>query len=207
MTGSLEIASDKGSQSLGKFNLGWDIGVNANALNALVGEFSKYLPLVGDEWKNGNYAEALEALVSKPIKLHLTHFSLENAKGVGEMALILNRDGANVETLDFKQIPYLLKQSKFDANVNLAFLEELLTQINMLTPRADQNAEAVAKQTVDELVNQAKNSSLAQVDAQSIRLKLEVDNGKVKLNDQPVPEEEVQSALFVLIFMLSSMGQ
>ena len=81
-----------------------------------------------------------------------------------------------------------------------------MTQFYALNPETKANAENLAKENILLLIDSAQQSSLAQVDAEKLQLKLEIDQGKVKLNGNEVPEEQVQTALFMIALSLGSLG-
>lgn len=184
-------------------NLNFDLFFNMDA--AALNKVSEY-STSPEQMQTPAFMESAQALLSKAPQLHLKSFTLENAKGKNEFNLLVNLNEFNLNELnDFAQILSLFKQSSLETTLNIASLEELSKQAKLLNPADREQAEQIAKQEIAALVDEIRNTGVAVIDNDNIKIKLEIDNGKVKLNGNELPEEQVQSALFMLILGLGSL--
>ncbi|MGX2957048.1 YdgA family protein [Ursidibacter arcticus] len=158
--------------------------------------------------QNAKVEEIGKTLLSKGPQLHIKDFSLTNSKGKNQLALLLNLKATDLSNMrNMADGLNIFKQSLFDVTLNINALEELAKQVASIDPEQKATAEQAAKAQVEELVLQAKNSGLAVVDAENIKLKLEIDQGKVKLNGNDVPENQVENALFFIMLGLAGLSQ
>ena len=156
--------------------------------------------------QNAKAEEIGKTLLSKGPQLHIKDFSLSNSKGKNQLALLLNLKATDFSNMtDMTDILNIFNQSVFETTLNTSALEELIKQVVSINPEAKATAEQVAKAQIEELVLQARSSALAIVDAENIKLKLEIDQGKVKLNGNNMPKEEVEGLLFVIMLGLAGM--
>lgn len=199
--GNVEFVMKENRQEFGKLKADMFMAMDAKATNTFMSFTSS-----PEKIQSPEAADAAMALLDKPLKFHIKNFSLENAKGKGQLDLVLNTDGFKPENMSGSgNLLDLFKQLKFETTLNIAFLEQWFKQLASLNPQTAANAETLAQQNVAEIVSQAKASDIAVVDGENIKLKLEIDQGKVKLNGNDVPDEQVQSALFMLMLGLGGM--
>lgn len=147
------------------------------------------------------------AMFAKPVKFQIKTISLENGKGKSDLSLVINSDGVNPNNLgDLRDVLNAFKQSKLAVNISVPAAEETLKQMLSLNPKTKANAAEMAKAQMQEVVAKAQaNKGLAVVDGDKIKLKLELDQGKVTLNGREVPEQEIQGALFLIMLGLSGL--
>lgn len=197
-------SADK-SVDLGDFTMSFDSNLDAESSNILGSS------LQGFDSEN-NLTEKQKAafinVLSKQGQIHLNTVSLKNSKGENDLALKLNFNQFDPDLLTSTQeILNIFKESKLDFKMNTNSLEELFTQINVLKQGlSESEANAQAKQEIQALVQQVQYSQTAQLDGDTIKMKLEIDQGKVKLNDQEIPNKDVENAMLMLIFGMGSMG-
>ncbi|KAE9540407.1 YdgA family protein [Ursidibacter maritimus] len=158
--------------------------------------------------QNAKVEEISKTLLSKEPQLHIKDISLTNSKGKNQLALLLNLKATDFNNMgSTADVLNIFKQSILDTTLNISALEELAKQIASVDPEQRSTAEQAAKAQVEQLVLQAKNSGLAVVDSENIKLKLEIDEGKVKLNGNDVPENQVENALFFIMLGLAGLSQ
>lgn len=192
LSSGLELEQVPSQYDVGKMNFAFSTNLDATLVDAIV------LEQTGLE-------AGVHALFAKPFGFQIKSL-FENERGENALALVLNSNGVN-SIGDLMQVLKSLKQSKFETTLNIASFETFVTQIHSLEPSMRDNAKAAAIQLVAEWVQKAKASGLTEVDEKNVRLTLEIDQGKVKLNGKDVPEKEVQGALFILMFTLSGLGR
>ena len=176
--------------------------------------FDKLYAIYPDLFKNPDNPQvvvemekAVQAFLANGVTLNLKHLSLENSKGKSELGLNLNLTLPDFsQSKNLAEILNIFKQSQLTTSLNLASAQELMTQFYALNQQTKANAEHLAKENILLLIDSAQQSGLAKVDAEKIQLKLEIDQGKVKLNGNEVPEEQVQTALFMIALSLGSLG-
>ncbi|QIW16241.1 hypothetical protein A4G20_07800 [Pasteurellaceae bacterium RH1A] len=183
---------------LGKFSMDLLMDVDAKRFDNFLGETSNDEAVV---------LKAMGELFTTDSKLHIKSLSLENAKGKSDLALILNLETFNPD--NFKGMADFLtplQQSLLEVKLDKDNMEELLTQVNKLTPETREQAEILAKQIVAQWLSEATQGGFAVSTDKGIAVKLEVDKGNVKLNGTDIPQEQVETALFMLMLGLGSMG-
>lgn len=180
---------------LGKLNLALSANVDANEVSSFV-----------QDKKRSN--EMLVALFSKPFSVQISDLSAENEGGKSTLALALHSDGVSGAG-NMMQFLNAFKQSKLETTLNIPSLEAFLRQSYSLSPVSTlrDNAKESAKRVTASMVYKAKAIGFTDVDEKNMRLTLEIDQGKVKLNGNDVPEKQVQGALFILMFGLSGLGR
>lgn len=177
------------------------IDAAAKPLNELMGLFKD--PAFMEESQEKGSKALSEVLQTEP-RLHL-NFSLQtNEKNKIDLSLILNLNKFNPENMaSFEEIISGFKQSSLTLNANIAAIEELVKNLQQAT---ESEALRDPAAIVAHIITQAKSSDAFVVDAESVKLKVDIDGGKVKLNDKELSEEEVQGILFILIMSLGGMG-
>ena len=69
-----------------------------------------------------------------------------------------------------------------------------------LAPKEEQNeVKAMVKAKIEELATEGAKNGFAVNNEKSVTMKLVLENGELKLNGRPVPEEQVQGILLMLI--------
>ncbi|MGX2966438.1 YdgA family protein [Ursidibacter sp. B-7004-1] len=159
--------------------------------------------------QNAKVEEIVKTLLSKEPQLHIKDFSLTNSKGKNQLVLLLNLKATDFSNMNnMSDGLNIFKQSLLDVTLNINSLEEIVKQMVSIDPKEKATAEQAAKAQVEELVLQVKkNKGLAVVDAENIKVKLEIDEGKVKLNGNDVPENQVENAMFFIMLGLAGLSQ
>lgn len=200
------VGKDKNRVELGKMTADIFMKSDAKATDSLM-KLAQYAP---EELQSVNPQKDIEALTAKEIKFHLNNLSFENEKGKHTLSLVLNSKPFDLNTLfglGFEPILNVFAQSKLEGSLNIVAFEELIRQLNLMNTFSKEDAVRSAKAATDELIANAQNSGLAVVDPDNIKVKIEIDQGKVKLNGNEVPEQDLQSVLFMLMLGLGGIGQ
>ncbi|QIM62553.1 hypothetical protein A1D29_04170 [Pasteurellaceae bacterium Orientalotternb1] len=200
------VGKDKSRVELGKLAADMFMKSDAQATESLM-KLTQYAP---EELQSVDPLKDIEALTAKEIKFHLNNVSFENEKGKHTLSLVLNSKPFDPNTLfglGFEPVLNVFAQSKLEGSINIAAFEELIRQLNLMNTFSKEDAVRSAKAATDELIANAQNSGLAVVDPDNIKAKVEIDQGKVKLNGNEVPEEQLQSVLFMLMLGLGGIGQ
>ncbi|QIM62554.1 hypothetical protein A1D29_04175 [Pasteurellaceae bacterium Orientalotternb1] len=181
---------------LGKITADVFMKSDAKATDSLM-KFTKMDP---EQIQANDMMPNLEALTAKEIQLHLKDVAFENEKGKHSLSLAVNTRPFEFEKLQsIEDIVGLFKASTLDLAINIAAFETLLQQIEMMEDEADkESAEQAAKMATNELITQAQISRLFTVDPDNIKLKLEIDQGKVIFNGKEIPPEEIFITLLSL---------
>ncbi|MDH2997896.1 hypothetical protein A1D22_00925 [Pasteurellaceae bacterium LFhippo2] len=200
---SMQSKSSQYVANLGKLTLDLDLDVDAKAMDELIPYSNEAVPFNSNE-----ASKAFENLFSKGLDLKLKEFSLDNAKGKSHFNLLLGLKSFNAAELnDLNKILATFKPSSLDVNLNLKALEQLSTDLARLQGVDESEAVASAQSMVSELVNSAKQSfGLAKVDAESVKINIKVENGKVAINDKEMSESELQGLMFMLMLGAGSLG-
>lgn len=149
-------------------------------------------------------AQAL-ALVKAGVRLDLSELALENAKGKSQLKLLLNLHAQeNNRLANFRDTLNLFKQSSLSIQLNQGMIEELTKQFALLSQHDASHAAQFAKEEWAKLVNMAQKSEFVEVAEEHVKLTLSIDQGKVFLNGQPVPDEQIQGAIFMLLLGLGT---
>lgn len=195
----LENQTDK--QDFGKLKMDIFVGLDAKMYDQFMNDFGS-----PEKLQSGEVDQNFKALLTKGVQFHLKELALENSKGKNELALVVNSDPFEFEQIrDFNQVLKLFKQSKLSGKFDLAAMEETAKQFNSLNPATKAEADKIAKNFMTDLVAQAQGSDLVELDAEKLKFNLEIDQGKVKLNGNDVPEEQVQGMLFMIMLGLGTM--
>lgn len=203
VTGNLVLSTKEGEQNLGQLKLDMFIALNAKEYDHAMSYISSPELLQSEEAQT-----AMQTLFSKGVQFHLKELALANSKGKNELSLIVNSqpfEWGKVQSLE--EALQLFSQSKFEGKFSQSALEETAKQFFAIDPEMKAQAEERAKDFIQQLVAQAQESGVVEVDNEKLKFQLEVDNGKVKLNNREVPERELQGMLFMLMLALGSMGQ
>lgn len=192
------VSADEKRTELGKFTADFFMKSDAKATDSLM----KFAQMDPEMIQPDEMMPHLKALFAKDVQFHLKNVSFENEKGQHTLSLVMNTNPFNPETLSgLEEIIAIFKQSKINLVLNLAAFEEMLKQLEMAGPHADQanNAEASAKAATDQLVGFAQsNGNLLKVDPDNITFNLAIDQGKVMLNGKEIPPEEIFITLLSL---------
>lgn len=202
--GKAEIELQKADTKLklGQFNMDLLMDMDAQSMNDLTPYLSSPDKLASEE-----AGQIVQSILMKSPKLEVKNLSVENEKGKNTLSLNISLDNFDLNKMEsFDSILKIFKASHLDAKLSLPSLEALATQMNEMEGMTKEEATQQAKLLIEDLVNNAQASTLAEIDSENIKMKLTIDQGKVNLNGRDVPEEEVQGALFILMLGLSSMG-
>lgn len=203
VSGKMTLGNKDTKVELGKLSAENLANVDAKLANRLMSYLTNPDTL---EQKSDELMDDLFGLFNKGFQYHLNDVALENSKGKSDITLQLNvpegKSLADLQGLD--EVLNLFKQSKLAVKLNRSMAEEAVKQFVSLSPKERDNAEQFAKSRIDELFQSASQSDIAQVNGENIQITLEIDEGKVKLNGNDVPKEQVDSALFMLMFGLGS---
>lgn len=203
----MSISTKESKFDLGKANMDMSFKGDAASFDKIYAIYPQLAKDPENEQVMDEIQDAAKAFLVKPFSFHLNDISLENSKGKNELGLKFNFDLPNFEQLgDFAEILNGFKQSELSTKLNLASIKELAVQFYSLNPETKANAENLANQSIEQLVSSSQESGLVEVDSENVKLKLEIDQGKVKLNGNEVPEEQVQTALFMIALSLGSLG-
>ncbi len=198
----VELQNADTKLKLGQFNMDLFMDVDAQGMNDLTPYLSSPDKLASEE-----AGQIVQSILMKSPKLEVKNLSIENEKGKNNLSLNISLENFDPNKIEsFDSMLKIFKASHLEAKLSIPSLEALATQMNELDGATKEEATQQAKLTIEELANQAKASTLAEVDNENIKMKLTIDQGKVNLNGRDVPEEEVQGALFILMLGLSSMG-
>ncbi len=198
----IELQKADTKLKLGQFNMDLLMDTDAKSTNDL----TQYLTSP-DKLASEEAGQIVQSILMKSPKLEVKNLSVENEKGKNSLSLNISLDNFDPNKIEsFDSMLNVFKASRLEAKLNIPSLEALAAQMNEMDGATKEEATQQAKLTIEELVNQAKASTLADVDNENIKMKLMIDQGKVNLNGRDVPEEEVQGALFILMLGLSSMG-
>ncbi|WP_150538404.1 YdgA family protein [Actinobacillus vicugnae] len=154
---------------------------------------------------------ALTRLLTQSAQLKVKELSLENSKGKNRFALNLDLnkfDIAQVSQLSsVEQVLKIFKPSSLNLDLNLATTEEFIAKWLTIVPDQNYlgNPEENAKRIVQQLASIAKQSQLASVDAENVKLALNIENGKVNLNGRTLSESELQMILWALVLSISGL--
>lgn len=198
----IELQKADKKLKLGQFNMDLLMDTDAKSTNDL----AQYLTSP-DKLASEEAGQIVQSILMTSPKLEVKNLSVENEKGKNNLSLNISLDNFEPNKIEsFDSMLKIFKASHLDAKLSIPSLEALATQMNEMEGMAKEEATQQAKLIIEELVNNAQASTLAEVDNENIKMKLTIDQGKVNLNGRDVPEEEVQGALFILMLGLSSMG-
>lgn len=186
-------------ENIGKLTLKSSANIDAKAFNDLLPQIQQNSPQAG---------EFYTALLNKSPVLDIQELSLENGKGKNVLSLHLEFADFNPNELnDIKQILAIFKASEFKGNINIASGEKLLKQLMLFDAATKDLAEKQAPVVMQQFIAQAKASGLAVVSPKEISMKLNIDEGKVRLNGAEVSQEQVEMALFSIMLALGGFGR
>lgn len=213
-SGEMQMKKDSKAFSFGKLSSDMFFDVDAKSLEAFMQFIQKpdLLEIVaqGEELPEAQQEELGKIfmdLITKSPKMHIKSFSLENAKGKGSIDFILNLAEFDAGSLnDFDKVLNIFKQSVIGVDVNKPFIEELTKTFEELSGENAEQAATNAKEITEQIVAQAKSTEGFVFDNDKIKLKVELSEGKIKLNEKEMSEAEVQSVLFMLMMSLGGMG-
>ncbi|AUI65910.1 MULTISPECIES: YdgA family protein [Glaesserella] len=198
----IEMQVDNNKVKLGQFKMDVLVDMDAQGMNDLTPYLSS-----PEKFESAEAGNVVQSIMMKSPKIEIKDLSFENGKGKNNLSLLLNLDKFDVNQMgSFDSILKIFRASYLDTKLNIASIEEFSSQVTQLEGVSKEEADQQAKLTVEELINQAKASTLAEVDNENIKMKLTIDQGKVNLNGRDVPKEEVEGALFILMLGLGSMG-
>lgn len=197
--GKFIVNKEGKSYPLGSLSVDFFMDSAAKPLNDLMS-----LGVSGEQMQSDEAAQAaVLALVKKAPQVHLKSLALENEKGKSDLSIILNLNEFNPESINsFEEGVAIFKQSAITMNANIASLEAFFQALAPINGTTEEGAKAI----VAHLVEQAKSTESFVVDNEAIKLKLDIDGGKIKLNDRELSEGEVQGMLFMLVMMFGGMG-
>lgn len=201
LNANVKLAHLEKTASIGKINFDLNADLDAKTyddLNEALISFNTTRDLA-------NVDKNVEQLLTKQPKLNLKTLSLENEKGKNNLSLTLNLDKLPSEQIkSLKEALSIFKQSTLDVVLNLPASEEMMKQLYLLEPAAnEQVAQNVVAATLNAVKEQAQQSGLFIISESDIKAKLEINNGEVKLNDKVVPEKDLEMIMFMLMMGLA----
>ena len=181
--------------------------LEANAINALLESFVAIFnaakeqgantdALVGqllDTWVNQHGM----AIFNNQPQIKLNPLSISDEQG--KLLLDLNIALAKNPKFDLMRGNLYKQFTDFAVDIQLdkATAENLMVK---LAPKEEQNeVKAMVKAKIEELAAEGAKNGFAVNNEKSVTMKLVLENGELKLNGQPVPEEQVQGILLMLI--------
>jgi raw score 11.09 len=76
-----------------------------------------------------------------------------------------------------------------------------------MTQFAPEEDKALVKEKIEEQAKQAAAQNIVVNNDKNVTLTLVLEKGELKLNDQVIPEEQVQGVLFMLMMAAAAQGQ
>ena len=135
-------------------------------------------------------------LLSHGMTYKITEFSLENSKGKSKLSSTIDLDKVNLSDLltlsdkdSMADSLKMFKPSDLTANLNLASLEDVITQVLKLQSGGE-STELDAKLKLKQFVDFIKETGLAKVSDKEIDLKAELRDGKVFANGLTISSEK-----------------
>lgn len=201
LNANVKLAHLEKTASIGKINFDLNTDLDAKTyddLNEALISFNTTRDLAS---VNKN----VEQLLTKQPTFNLKTLSLENEKGKNNLSLMLNLDKLPSEQIkSLKEALSIFKQSTLDVVLNLPASEEMMKQLYLLEPAAnEQVAQNVVAATLNGVKEQVQQSGLFIISESDIKAKLEINNGEVKLNDKVVPEKDLEMIMFMLMMGLA----
>lgn len=181
--------------------------IEANAVNALMESFVKIFNVAKNEQANLDMIidQALStwakehgmAIFNNQPQIKLNPVSISDK--AGKLALDLNIALAQNPKFDLMRGNLYKQFTDFAVDIQL----DKATVENILTKFAPEEEKANVKAKIEELAAQAAGNGFAVNGEKSVTMKLLLENGELKLNGQPVPEEQVQGIIFMLLMGMS----
>lgn len=198
----IELQKADKKLKLGQFNMDLLMDMDAKSTN----DFTQYLTSP-DKLASEEAGQIVQSILMKSPKLEVKNLSVENEKGKNSLSLNISLDNFDLNKINsFDSMLKIFKASHLDAKLSLPSLEALATQMNEMEGMTKEEATQQAKLLIEDLVNNAQASTLAEIDSENIKMKLTIDQGKVNLNGRDLPEEDVQGMLLFLVLGLGAMG-
>lgn len=197
----LHISIGNNQENLGRLTYDNEVELAAEPLNLLVGQL--LLSLEKGEFQEESVLNTLRAVAAQKMFIALKNFALENDKGKQEMNFLMHLLLNDPEQLnDLKGLLQALEQTEFSFKINIAALEQFLTQIFRVLPNEGKDPVEHAKEVVRELSEKALSSDFVIVDKEGIKADVRIAQGALQLNGTTIPEEHLQMALFLLMMGL-----
>ncbi|MDP8032710.1 DUF945 family protein [Pasteurella atlantica] len=198
-----------------------DISMTKNEITQNFGEMKLNADFVGDAkmWnnaiekmyddpENSDYATKLflEA-ISKGSSLKINDLSLKNKQGKSDIKLDLNVKPFDPDLIQSENdVINTLSQSLLDMKFSIPATHLMIEQSELLNGETKQDAKQLADIKIGNITSQAKESDFFVVDDKNIKMKLAIDNGKVKLNDREMSDREIGQMLMIATFMFMGAG-
>ena len=185
--------------------------IEANAVNALIEAVFTVFKSVRDD-KNVN-DEVVSEILSSWVENH--GMAIFNNQPQIKLNPVSISDNQGKVSLDLNVV--LAKDPKFDLmagslykqftdfavniHVDKATAEKIMTQF------APEEDKALVKEKIEEQAKQAAAQNIVVNNDKNVTLTLVLEKGELKLNDQVIPEEQVQGVLFMLMMAAAAQGQ
>lgn len=179
--------------------------IEANAANALMESFVRIFHTAKDDQANAGIIsnQILSdwgkqygmAIFNNQPQLKFNPISISDNQG--KLELDLNIALAQNPKFDLMRGKLYKQFTDFAVDIQL----DKVTAENILTKFAPEEEKANIKAKIEEFAAQASSNGFAVNGDKSVTMKLLLENGELKLNGQPVPEEQIQG-----IILMSLMG-
>ncbi|OOF36478.1 YdgA family protein [Rodentibacter heidelbergensis] len=189
------------NKDLGKIAYNFEFNhLEANAMNGLLEALVK-------AFKEGKMGDTLEAnqWVEKWLEQYgMTIFNnqpqvklnpLSISDNQGKVALEMNIALAKNPKFDFMRGNLYQQFTDFAVNIHL----DKATAENLMMKLAPEEDNAHIKAKIEEMAVEGANNGIVVNSEKSVTMKLVLEKGELKLNDQVVPEEQVQGVIFMLL--------
>ena len=135
-------------------------------------------------------------LLSHGMTYKITEFSLENSKGKSKLSSTIDLDKVNLSDLltlsdkdSMADSLKMFKPSDLTANLNLASLEDVITQVLKLQSGGE-STELDAKLVLKQFLDTIRKTGLAKVSDKEIDFKAELRDGKLLVNGLTISSEK-----------------
>ncbi|OOF51777.1 hypothetical protein BKK54_02020 [Rodentibacter genomosp. 1] len=189
------------SKNLGKVAYNFELNhLEANAINALFESLIKVLK----EGSIGNISmlnQIVEtwgkqygmAIFNHQPQLKFNPISVSDDQG--KVALELNVALAKEPKFDFMRSHLYQQFTDFSIDIQV----DKATAENLMMKFVSEEDKASTKAKIEEMAAEVASKGIAVNNEKSVVMKLVLENGELKLNGQPVPEEQVQGVIFMLL--------
>ena len=185
--------------------------IEANAANALIEALFTVFKSVSDDKnvKDEVVSEILSswvenhgmAIFNNQPQIKLNPVSISDNQG--KVSLDLNVALAKEPKFDLMAGSLYKQFTDFAVNIHVdkATAEKIMTQF------APEEDKALVKEKIEEQAKQAAAQNIVVNNDKNVTLTLVLEKGELKLNDQVIPEEQVQGVLFMLMMAAAAQGQ
>lgn len=191
---------------IGKITLGMKAMFDAKSLN----QFLRSFILPDNEIQKIEQVQSTSlALLNQGFIFDLNELSIENSQGKSQVDLMISIDQQQAlkPLARMEDLLGILEQAKLHLKLNQAMAEEAITQFVSLNPDSRQRARQIAQSYMANLIEMADQTDLIVVNSEYLRLDLEIEKGKIKLNGNEIPITQLEDALFLLMLILNAMQQ